>query len=69
MPAVVAGAAVVRDDDGTVGEEGTVVERTGAGAVVAVVAVGPPGGSVGILMVGAVDGFGGKVIRTVSFFG
>jgi hypothetical protein len=31
--------------------------------------VGPPGGKVGSLMVGAADGFGGKVIRTVSFFG
>jgi hypothetical protein len=31
--------------------------------------VGPPGGSVGSLMVGAVDGFGGKLIRTVSFLG
>jgi hypothetical protein len=31
--------------------------------------VGPPGGSVGNLMVGAADGFGGKVIRTVSFLG
>jgi hypothetical protein len=31
--------------------------------------VGPPGGNVGNLMVGAADGLGGKVIRTVSFFG
>jgi hypothetical protein len=31
--------------------------------------VGPPGGSVGSLMVGAVDGFGGKLMRTVSFLG
>ena len=31
--------------------------------------VGPPGGSVGNLIVGAAEGLGGKVIRTVSFFG
>ena len=31
--------------------------------------VGPPGGSVGSLMVGAAVGLGGKLIRTVSFFG
>lgn len=35
----------------------------------AVAPVGPPGGSVGNLMVGAADGFGGKLIRTVSFLG
>jgi hypothetical protein len=32
-------------------------------------APGPPGGKVGSLIVGAADGFGGKLIRTVSFFG
>jgi len=31
--------------------------------------VGPPGGSVGSLMVGAAVGRGGKLMRTVSFFG
>jgi hypothetical protein len=31
--------------------------------------LGPPGGNVGSLIVGAADGFGGKLIRTVSFFG
>ena len=31
--------------------------------------VGPPGGSVGSLIVGAAEGLGGKVMRTVSFFG
>ena len=31
--------------------------------------VGPPGGSVGNLMVGAAVGFGGKLMRTVSFLG
>ena len=32
-------------------------------------AAGPPGGSVGNLIVGAAVGFGGRLIRTVSFFG
>jgi len=32
-------------------------------------AEGPPGGSVGNLMVGAAEGFGGKLMRTVSFLG
>src|SRR5947209_1023950 len=32
-------------------------------------AVGPPGGSVGSLMVGAAEGLGGKLMRTVSFLG
>jgi hypothetical protein len=31
--------------------------------------VGPPGGSVGSLIVGAALGLGGKVMRTVSFLG
>ena len=31
--------------------------------------VGPPGGSVGSLIVGAAVGLGGKLIRTVSFLG
>ena len=31
--------------------------------------VGPPGGSVGSLMVGAAEGLGGKLMRTVSFLG
>ncbi len=30
---------------------------------------GPPGGSVGSLIVGAAEGLGGKLIRTVSFLG
>ena len=33
------------------------------------VPVGPPGGSVGNLIVGVAVGFGGKSIRTVSFLG
>ncbi len=41
----------------------------GAGAAGAGPPVGPPGGSVGSLMVGAAEGLGGKLIRTVSFLG
>ena len=41
-----------------------------AGAIGAAPApVGPPGGNVGNLIVGAADGFGGRLIRTVSFLG
>lgn len=32
-------------------------------------AAGPPAGSVGNLIVGAAEGFGGKLMRTVSFLG
>ena len=32
-------------------------------------AVGPPGGSVGNLIVGAAEGLGGRLMRTVSFLG
>jgi len=41
----------------------------GAGAVGTGPADGPPGGSVGNLIVGAADGLGGKLMRTVSFLG
>lgn len=41
----------------------------GAAAGAADAPVGPPGGSVGSLIVGAAEGFGGKLMRTVSFFG
>lgn len=42
--------------------------NVGAGAAAAG-AAGPPGGNVGNLMVGAAEGLGGKLIRTVSFLG
>ena len=43
----------------------------GAGAAGAALdaPVGPPGGSVGSFMVGAAVGFGGRLMRTVSFLG
>jgi hypothetical protein len=59
-----AGAAVVRgaaDEAGAAAWDGT--ENTGAPAD------GPPGGKVGSLMVGAAEGLGGRLIRTVSFLG
>src|SRR6185295_12338555 len=40
----------------------------GAGGAVGT-PVGPPGGSVGNLIVGAAEGFGGRLMRTVSFLG
>jgi hypothetical protein len=40
-----------------------------AGALGADPPVGPPGGKVGSLIVGAAEGLGGKLMRTVSFFG
>ena len=41
-----------------------------AGAVgIEAAPVGPPGGSVGNLIVGAAEGLGGRLIRTVSFLG
>ena len=39
------------------------------GTGVAGAPVGPPGGRVGSLIVGAAEGFGGKLMRTVSFLG
>ena len=54
-------AAVLNAGAGAVGAAAT---DTGLGAP-----VGPPGGKVGSLMVGAAVGLGGKLIRTVSFFG
>ena len=56
-----AGAAVERKvvEAGGVGGGGAPVEAP----------VGPPGGNVGSLMVGAAVGFGGKLMRTVSFLG
>jgi hypothetical protein len=51
------------------GAAGAAAPKLGAGAVVPGPPVGPPGGRVGSLIVGAAEGLGGKLIRTVSFFG
>src|SRR5581483_1929824 len=70
-----AGAAVV-GRPATAGAAGAAAVRgggaaTGAGRGAAAVGapVGPPGGSVGNLIVGAALGLGGSVMRTVSFLG
>lgn len=54
-----------------VAARGALVARAGAaaGAAAAAVAEGPPGGKVGSLIVGAAEGLGGKLMRTVSFLG
>jgi len=64
---------------GTAGATGAAAVRVPAGAAgagacegsvnVGAPAVGPPGGSVGNLIVGAAEGLGGKLMRTVSFLG
>ena len=48
---------------------GAAEAATGAGAGIDGGAEGPPGGKVGNLMVGAAEGLGGKLMRTVSFLG
>ena len=46
------------------------VLSAGAGAAAAAgPPLGPPGGRVGNLIVGAAEGLGGRLMRTVSFFG
>ena len=60
-----AGAAEGRGAGGADEAEVTAAAATGA----AVAPVGPPGGSVGNLIVGAAEGFGGRLMRTVSFLG
>src|SRR6185369_12881909 len=61
------GAALARGADGA----DAAGADAGAGAAdgAADAPVGPPGGSVGSFMVGAADGFGGRLMRTVSFLG
>ena len=56
---------------GRAGAAATAVGALAAAAAVAVTAGGgePPGGSEGNLMVAGDAGFGGKLMRTVSFFG
>jgi hypothetical protein len=47
----------------------TAAGAAGAGDAAKGAAVGPPGGKVGNFIVGAAEGLGGKLMRTVSFFG
>ena len=48
---------------------GAAVAGAAAGRGARGVREGPPGGNVGNLMVGAAEGLGGRLMRTVSFFG
>ena len=66
-----AGAAAAERDAAGVADERKVVELGGVGTSGEPLAapVGPPGGNVGSLMVGAAVGLGGKLMRTVSFLG
>jgi hypothetical protein len=67
--AVASGAAVVVRGAAT-GAAAPGGRTAGAGAGIPPGApVGPPGGNVGNFIVGAAEGLGGNVIRTVSFFG
>ncbi len=59
--ALATGAAVGAAVGAAAGAAAVGAEAVGAG--------GPPGGSVGNLIVGAAEGFGGRLIRTVSFLG
>lgn len=61
-------AAPARAAGGAAVWAGAAAENAGAGAA-APPPLGPPGGRVGSLIVGAAEGLGGKLIRTVSFFG
>ena len=65
----VAGAEVARAMPICAAGPGCITPVAEAGAVGAAAATGPPGGRLGILMVGAEVGLGGKLMRTVSFLG
>ena len=65
--AAATGAAAARAA-GTADAGAAPVLSAGAGAAPPEPA-GPPGGSVGNLIVGAAEGLGGRLIRTVSFLG
>ena len=61
-----AGAADARETGAATAAGAALGAATGAGEPAP---VGPPGGRVGSLIVGAAVGLGGRLIRTVSFFG
>jgi hypothetical protein len=65
VPAVAIGAAP--DRAGAAADVAGIADGTIMGAPP--LADGPPGGRVGNLMVGAAEGLGGKLMRTVSFLG
>jgi len=57
------------DEGRGAGGAGEADVTAGAANGAALAPVGPPGGSVGNLIVGAAEGFGGRLMRTVSFLG
>jgi hypothetical protein len=63
------GAAAVARRAGAAGATAWLTAVGGANGAAPGAADGPPGGRVGNLIVGAAEGFGGKLMRTVSFFG
>jgi hypothetical protein len=67
--AAAAGRAAVTGAAAPVRGAATGAAAVGAGAGGGGPPLGPPGGNVGSLIVGAADGFGGRLMRTVSFFG
>jgi hypothetical protein len=77
LAALAAGAAARAagaPEEGGAGVTATGAADAGRGAVGAAAlgpmdGAGPPGANVGNLIVGAAVGLGGKLIRTVSFFG
>ena len=75
-PLTVATAGMGARDGGGRWATGAAVARGGGGAGAGAdgaarlgAPVGPPGGKVGNLMVGAAVGLGGRLMRTVSFLG
>lgn len=67
--AVAPGAAVAREAGAGAGAAAGLVPVAGGGPGFVPAAPGPPGGRVGSLIVGAAEGLGGSVMRTVSFLG
>ena len=75
-PVLVGGRETVAEVAGGADAPAAVGGRTAAGAAATPMedggadgAAGPPAGMVGSLMVGEEDGLGGRLMRTVSFFG
>lgn len=68
-PVAEVGAAAARGAEADPGADAGLGAVAGAAPGLLPAAPGPPGGNVGNLIVGAAEGLGGSVMRTVSFFG
>src|SRR5579884_1482501 len=66
-PAAATGAAPTRGAAAAAGA--AAAGGGGVGGIPGAPAEGPPGGKVGSLIVGAAEGLGGRLMRTVSFLG